>query len=206
LNYAKIDTRVKLIQHKENKGPGQAIITSYLAGLEDDMDIVVTIGGDHQFDLLEMTSLIDPIIDGEADYIKGNRFLVDAKEVMPIKRFIGNIVLSLMTRWAAGVRTIFDTQDGFVAISKDVIDIVDWDLFWKGYGYPSDFIIKIATYGFRNKDAPRRSIYLPGEKQSQIKIIKYIRKVAPMIIKGYFWRLKNKRKMNKIRKDALSLK
>ena len=73
LNYSKTDPRVKLIQHKENKGPGQAIITSYLAGLEDDMDIVVTIGGDHQFDLLEMTSLIDPIIDGEADYVKSRQ-------------------------------------------------------------------------------------------------------------------------------------
>lgn len=170
------------------------------------MDIVVTIGADHQFDLNEMTYFIDPIIEGRADYVKGNRFLVDAKEVMPLKRYFGNIMLSLMTRWAAGKRNIFDTQDGFVAISRKAIEIIDWNEFWKGYGYPSDFIVRIAAYGFRIMDAPRRSIYLPGERQSQIKIRRYIKNVAPMIIKLYFWRLKNQRRLNKKRLEYLQQK
>ena len=133
--------------------------------------------------------------DDEADYTKGNRFLVDAKEVMPNKRYIGNILLSILTRMASGVHTVFDTQDGFTAISKKVIETVNWDLFWDGYGYVSDFIIKLAAYGFRIKDVPRRSIYLEGEKQSKIVISRYIKRNFLMILKGWWWRIFHQRKI-----------
>jgi len=195
----KYDNRIILIHHEKNRGVGQAVITGYLAASKDKMDIVAGVGGDHQFDLQELPFLLDPIVEGKADYTKGNRFLVDAKYVMPIKRYLGNILLSIMTRWSSGRRDIFDTQDGFTAISKTAIDIIDWVEFWKGYGYPSDFIVRIAAYGFRIMDVPRRTIYLPGEKQSQIKIKKYIKTVAPMIIHDFFWRLKNQKRLNEKR-------
>ena len=173
-------------QYMTNDGVGNAIKIGYLESLKDNIDIVAVIGGDHQFDLEQLYLLLDPIIKGEADYTKGNRFLVDAKEIMPSKRYFGNIFLSILTRLAAGVHTIFDTQDGFTAISKEVIETVNWNFFWDGYGYVSDFIIKIAAYGFKIKDVPRRSIYLEGEKQSKIIISKYIKKNFLMILKGWY--------------------
>lgn len=199
------DPRIKIVNISENKGPGNAIIEGYIESLKDNIDIVTVCGADHQFDLEQLPFLLDPIIRGEADYVKGNRFLVDAKEVMPDKRYFGNILLSLLTRCASGCHDIFDTQDGFTAISKKVLNTVDLDLFWHGYGYVSDFIIKIAAYGFKIKDAPRRSIYIEGERQSQIKISKYVKNNLPMILKGWVWRIFNQRKLNKIRKSKLKL-
>lgn len=197
LVYEYNDPRINLIKLKENKGVGNAIKIGYKTSLENDIDIATVVGGDHQFDLEQLYLLLDPIVNNEADYTKGNRFLVDAKEKMPNKRYIGNILLSILTRMASGVHTIFDTQDGFTAISKEVIQTVDWDLFWDGYGYVSDFIIKIASYGFRIKDVPRRSIYFDGIKQSKIVVSKYIRRNLPMILKGWIWRIFKQKKIKK---------
>ncbi len=192
---AKNDPRIKVISHKINTGPGNAIITGYLSSSKDMNDITVVAGADHQFDLTEIKYLLDAIINYGTDYAKGNRFLVDAKEVMPVNRYLGNILLSMLTRIGSGNYKIFDTQDGFTAITKTVIDSVDWNYFWKGYGYPSDFIIKIAAYGFQISDVPRRSIYIPGERQSQINIKKYIKTFIPMIIKSGIWKVKNSKKL-----------
>lgn len=187
--------KITLIKLEKNQGVGNAIKLGYLKSLAHNIDITAVVGADHQFDLEQLYLLLDPIINDEADYTKGNRFLVDAKEVMPNKRYIGNILLSILTRMASGVHTIFDTQDGFTAISKKVIETVNWDLFWNGYGYVSDFIIKLAAYGFRIKDVPRRSIYLEGEKQSKIVISRYIKRNFLMILKGWWWRLFHQRKI-----------
>jgi len=189
------DPKISLIKLEKNQGVGNAIKVGYIASLQHNIDIVAVVGADHQFDLEQLSLLLDPIVNDEADYTKGNRFLVDAKEVMPNKRYFGNIFLSILTRMASGVHTIFDTQDGFTAISKKVIETVDWNLFWDGYGYVSDFIIKIAAYGFRIKDVPRRSIYLEGEKQSKIVISKYIKRNLSMILKGWLWRKFHQRKI-----------
>jgi len=191
------DPKVNLIKLAKNKGVGNAIKVGYMTSLQHNIDIVAVVGADHQFDLEQLPSLLEPIVKDEADYTKGNRFLVDAKEVMPNRRYLGNIFLSILTRMASGVHTIFDTQDGFTAISKKVIETVDWNLFWDGYGYVSDFIIKIAAYGFRIKDVPRRSIYLEGEKQSKIVISKYIKRNLSMILKGWSWRILHQRKIRK---------
>ena len=189
------DPKIKLIKLEKNLGVGNAIKVGYIASLQHNIDIVAVVGADHQFDLEQLPLILDPIVNDEADYTKGNRFLVDAKEVMPNKRYFGNIFLSILTRMASGVHTIFDTQDGFTAISRKVIETVDWNLFWDGYGYVSDFIIKIAAYGFRIKDVPRRSIYLKGEKQSKIVISKYIKRNISMILKGWLWRKFHQRKI-----------
>ena len=189
------DPKVNLIKLAKNQGVGNAIKMGYMASLQHNMDIVAVVGGDHQFELEQLFLLLDPIVNDEADYVKGNRFLVDAKEVMPNKRYLGNIFLSILTRMASGVHTIFDTQNGFTAISRKVIETVDWNIFWDEYGYVSDFIIKIAAYGFRIKDVPHRSIYLEGEKQSKIVISKYIKRNFFMILKGWLWRIFHQKKI-----------
>ena len=188
----KKDNRVRLISHQENQGPGQAIITGYLKSASDGYDIAVVCGGDNQMPLEQSNRLIDPLVRGEADYCKGNRFMHSNLENMPITRIFGNSCLSFMTKIASGYWHIFDTQDGFTAISKNAIESIDWTKFWKGYGYPSDFLIQFNIYSLRVKEVPRRAIYLQGERQSQINTPKYMLKVGPMIVSGFFNRLYQK--------------
>ncbi len=192
-NLQKKDKRIKIIKHHKNQGPGIGIIHGYKKSAEEGYDIAVVVGGDNQMDLAEVTKFLDPIIEDKADYSKGNRFMHgSAFKDMPQKRFLGNSVLSFLTKFASGYWKLFDTQDGYTAISKEMIDRVDWSKAMVGYGYVSDFIILLNVYNARIKDVPRKAIYLPGERQSQIKIVKYMLKVGPRIIKKFFWRLNNK--------------
>ncbi len=193
---AKRDPRVTLLKHEVNQGPGGAIITGYRQSSRDGYDISVVIGGDHQMDLSEVTHFLDPIIDGEADYTKGNRFVIEKFEEtvsrMPKIRFVGNWIITALTKLASGYFNVMDVVDGYTAVSKRVIDIVDWSRAWKRYGYPMDFLIRLNAYGFRVTDVPRTSIYLPGERQSQIKGASYAMKVTPMLFRAFFWRLRFK--------------
>ena len=190
----KKDKRIVLIKHKKNQGVGAAIITGYKQSAKDGYDVAVVIGGDNQMDLRDLPNFLEPIYKGEADYVKGNRFLLggNAYTDMPLQRFFGNSVLSFMTKMASGYWKIFDTQDGYTAITKEAIEKVDWSKAWKGYGYVSDFLVLFNIYHLRVRDVPRRAIYLKGERQSQIKIWKYIIKVSLMLIRRFFWRLNTK--------------
>lgn len=188
---AKQDQRIELIQHEKNQGPGSAIITGYKRSLEENHDIVVVIGGDYQMPLDCVTDFLDPIIDGVVDYTKGNRFLAGggAFERMPWIRLIGNMIISAITKISSGYYKVVDVVDGYTAISKRAIDTINWNKAWKGYGYPMNFLILLNTWGFKIMDVKRRAIYLEGERQSQIKGLRYALKVSPMLIKGFFWRL-----------------
>ena len=71
--------------------------------------------------------------------------------------------------------------------------------------FVSDFIIRIAAYGFRIKDIPRRAIYIEGIKQSQIVISRYIKRSLPMILKGWSWRILHQRKIRKkLKKNGMN--
>lgn len=192
--HADRDPRVVLLRHEVNKGVGAAIITGYLQSSADDFDIAVVVGGDNQMPLEVVDDLIDPIAKGEVDYAKGNRFLMPqvGLDGMPWTRFLGNALISISTKMASGFYKIYDVVDGYTAISKRAIDMIDWGKAWKGYGYPMDFLVRLNAYGLRVKDVPRRAIYLEGERQSQIKGVDYALRVTPMLVRGFFWRLLSK--------------
>ncbi|MBF0244170.1 MAG: glycosyltransferase family 2 protein [Planctomycetes bacterium] len=188
---AEKDPRICLIRHPSNLGVGQSIIDGYRRSLEEGVDIAVVIGGDHQMPIEESPRLLDAVIDDGVDYAKGNRFMGDgsAFKIMPKTRFIGNTLLSLMTKVASGHYGVFDVVDGFTAISRQAMQRVDWDKAWKGYGYPMDFIIRIHSHGFQIADVPRTAIYTEGERQSQIKGFRYMLRVTPMIFRAFWHRL-----------------
>jgi glycosyltransferase involved in cell wall biosynthesis len=188
---AQVDPRIELIQHETNIGPGQAIITGYQRASADDFDVTVVVGGDNQMPLDQVTDMLDPVVEGRADYTKGNRFLTPdfALQDMPWTRLFPNALISALTKIASGFYKVFDVVDGYTAISKRAIDLVDWRKAWKGYGYPMDFLVRLNAYGLRVRDVPRRAIYLEGERQSQIKGFQYMMRVSPMLVRDFFWRL-----------------
>jgi len=196
LQCAEFDHRITLLKHTTNQGPGGSIITGYKQSSADGFDITVVVGGDNQMPLEEITNFLDPIIDGKVDYTKGNRFLLsifdDTLSKMPKIRLFGNWMIALVTKIASGYYKLMDFVDGYTAISKKAIDIINWDKAWKGYGYPMDFLIRCNAYGLKVMDIPRTAIYLPNERQSQIKGPRYFLRVSPMLLRGFFWRLRFK--------------
>ena len=186
------DPRVRLIRHPANAGPGGAIVTGSRAAWDEKIDLVAVAGADHQMDLAELPRLLDPLVDGRADYAKGNRFLRPELARMPLHRFVGNIIITALTKIASGFYKTADVVEGYTAITREGIERIDWSRAWKGYGYPMDFLIRVNAHGLRLADVPRAAIYRPGVRQSQIKPLRYALRVSPMLWSGFLWRLKYK--------------
>ncbi len=104
-----IDTRVVVLRHGTNQGVGSAVMTGYRAAIADGADIIVKVDGDGQMDPALIPNFIEPILAGEADYTKGNRFFyLEEIRAMPKVRLFGNAVLSFMTKLSSGYWDVFD--------------------------------------------------------------------------------------------------
>lgn len=193
MEFARKDPRVTLLRHTVNQGPGAGIITGYRRSAADGYDITIVVGGDNQMQLAEAAQFLDPLIDGKADYAKGNRFLdsklEDTLSKMPKIRLFANWLITALTKIASGYYKTMDVVDGYTAITRKAIETVNWDRAWNGYGYPMDFLVRLNAYSLRLIDIPRTAVYLPGERQSQIKGFNYAMKVSPMLVRNFFWRL-----------------
>ncbi len=185
------DSRVLYIRHDKNRGVGAAIVTGYKLALEDGMDIVVVMAGDDQMDPEQLPNLLKPIIENNADYSKGNRLInKEFREGMSDWRSFGNALLTMITKIGSGYWNIMDPQNGYTAISRRTLEAIDIDSIYSYYGYCNDILIKLNTIGMKVEDVAIPARY--GEERSKIKYSKYIVKVAPMIFKGFLWRLKTK--------------
>jgi len=154
------DRDVTVIRHDENRGVGGAIATGYRLALAAGADIAVVMAGDGQMDPEDLPSLLVPIADGNADYVKGNRFKhPEIWTAMPKTRIVGNIVLSAATRVTSGYTHVFDSQCGYTAIHRRALASIDLDVLWARYGYPNDLLSRLYVAGVRVVDVPVRPIY-----------------------------------------------
>jgi hypothetical protein len=126
------------------------------------------------------------------DYAKGNRlFTGKAWRVIPKTRYLGNGVLSFLTKIASGYWHVADSQSGYAAVSLEVLKTIDLDRIYKRYGMPNDFLVKLNVYHFRVRDVPVNPIYGIGER-SGIKIYRVVFTLSFLLLKLFIWRLKEK--------------
>ncbi|MBX0285453.1 glycosyltransferase family 2 protein [Halomicroarcula sp. F28] len=182
------DRRVVPIRHEENRGVGGAIKTGYLAARDDRIDVTAVMGGDAQMRPELLAGVIDPIVADEADYVKGNRLLnADHREGMPRFRYVGNRILTWLTRIASGYWTIGDPQNGYTAISLHALETAGIEEMYEYYGYCNDLLVRCNVAGLRVMDVPRPANY--GEEESHIDYRSYVPKVSVMLFRGFLRRL-----------------
>ena len=183
------------IQHNENQGVGGAIKTGYVRAMEDRIDIAVVVAGDGQMDSRDIERIIQPIVRGKADYVKGNRLLSSqARGEMPAFRFVGNAILTLLTKIASGYWTIDDPQNGYTAISLRALETVDIEDMYEFYGYCNDLLVKLNANEMRVSDVPVRVRY--KNETSHINYSSYIPRVSGMLLRNHLWRLKQRYVVN----------
>lgn len=162
---AKRPNTVEIVRHPGNRGVGAAITTGYRQAFSRGCDVAAVMAGDGQMDPEDLPGLLDPIVEGRADYVKGNRFLhPEIWRAMPPARIVGNVALSAATRITSGYRHIFDSQCGYTALSRAAIAAIDLDALFPRYGYPNDLLSRLAIAGARVVDVPVRPIYGPHWK------------------------------------------
>ncbi|MBP7999380.1 MAG: glycosyltransferase family 2 protein [Chloroflexi bacterium] len=181
--------RVRLIRHEVNQGVGGSIATGYKAACADQMAVTVVMAGDAQMDPDDLPAIVGPVARGECDYSKGNRlFTGDAWNQIPRVRYLGNSMLSLLTKIASGYWHIADSQSGYTAINLKALRTINWDEMYKRYGQPNDLLVRLNIYNFRVADVPIRPIYGIGEK-SGIKPIRMIPRLALLILRLFWFRM-----------------
>jgi len=180
------DPRVILIRHETNRGVGGAILSGHRMVLELDADMAVVMAGDAQMDPAYLPDLLDPIVEGRADFTKGNRFYsVDSFQGMPRLRIFGNIVLSFLTKLASGYWHMVDPQNGYTAIARPTIERLPLDRISEGYQFENDLLIHLNVLSARLLDVPIPARY--GEEVSSIRLRRLIPTLLSLLFRG-FWR------------------
>jgi len=184
--------KVVPLHHEVNQGVGGAIATGYEWARDNAIDMAVVMAGDNQMNPDDMPALLEPVARDGVNYSKANRLIVDrAIDKVPFVRFFGNSVLSLLTKIASGYWHVSDSQTGYTVADRKVLETIDWQKMYKRYGQPNDLLIKLNVHNFIVRDVPTEPVYNVGEK-SGIKVRKVIFTISNILVKGFFWRMKNK--------------
>lgn len=186
------ERHIVLINHEKNQGVGGAIASGYKWSRDNGIDISVVMAGDGQMNPADLPSLLDPVVADRADYTKGNRLVTgEAFKRIPTIRFFGNAALSFLTKIASGYWRVADSQTGYTAINAKALKMIDWDAMYKRYGQPNDLLVRLNVEELRVQDVPVEPVYNIGEK-SGIKIRKVVFTIGGLLIRLFFWRLREK--------------
>ena len=189
------DDRVRIVRHEKNLGVGGAVMSGYSAAIRDRMDIMVKIDGDGQMDPSLVLAFVEPILRGEADYTKGNRFY-DLSRIssMPALRLAGNAGLSFLSKMSSGYWDLFDPTNGYTAIHASVAKHLPFDKISQRYFFETDVLFRLNTLRAVVVDVPMHAKY--GDEVSNLKVGKVaweffrknIRNTAKRIFYNYYLR------------------
>ena len=187
-NITRLNGKLRVMKHKDNRGVGATIITGYRKCLEENMDIAVVMAGDNQMDPAELPNLLTPLVEGTADYVKGNRMstLSDLQGMTYWRRF-GNWLLRWLTRVASGNYKLMDPQNGYAAMTQKTLKQINLDDVYPWYGYCNDILVKLSVAGARIVEVPMPARY--QSEKSKIEYSKYIPKVLMLLLRDSQWRL-----------------
>lgn len=189
------DVRVRVIRHASNQGVGGAVMTGYRRAIADGAKIIVKIDGDGQMDPALLPSFAAPILRGDADYTKGNRFWdLGQIKAMPLVRRIGNLGLSFMAKASAGYWNIFDPTNGYTAIHAAVATRLPLESISKRYFFETDILFRLNTMRATVVDVPMDASYggeVSNLKASRVLVefaVKHLRNAVKRIVYNYFLR------------------
>jgi glycosyltransferase involved in cell wall biosynthesis len=186
------DPRVELISHRTNEGVGGAAVTGYRRAAAEGIDVTCVMAADGQMDPDDLETLVRAVASGECDYAKANRlFTGQAWELIPRTRYIGNAILSFLTKIASGYWHVADSQAGYTAVNLETLRLLDLDRVYRRYGFPNDMLVHLNVWNRRVRDYPSRPIYGVGER-SGIRLWRVVPAISWLLFKGFFWRLREK--------------
>lgn len=189
------DARVRVLRNPVNQGVGGAVMHGYRQAVADGYDVLVKMDSDGQMDPRMLPRLVRPILQGQADYTKGNRFYdLTAINRMPAMRIFGNAVLSFMSKVSTGYWGMFDPTNGYTAIAAPVAAHLPTEKISRRYFFETDMLFRLNILGAVVRDIPMDAIY--GDETSHLRIsrilpeflAKHARNLAKRIFYNYFLR------------------
>ena len=176
------DPRLHVLHNGRNRGVGGAMKAGYAAALAGGAGIVVKLDADGQMDPRHIARLIAPILAGDADYAKGNRFAPasampgEARRgtcAMPARRRLANGLLSILHGAATGYWSVSDPANGYTAIRADALARLGAEALADCYFFETDMLFRLNLIGARVSDVPLPAFYPGGGSSLRF------RRVAP---------------------------
>ncbi len=155
------DPRLIVLFNEVNKGVGGAVMRGFQYVVDNDLsDIVVKIDGDGQMDPGLISSFLDPIVVGDADYTKGNRFY-NPKDVaqMPKIRMIGNVGLGFCNKFSSGYWNVFDPTNGYLAVTSYTLSQLNFSVIHNRYFFETDMLFNLHLIKAKVVDVPMKATY-----------------------------------------------
>jgi glycosyltransferase involved in cell wall biosynthesis len=182
------DPRVTVVRHRSNQGVGGAMATGFQAALEAGLDVVAKCDGDGQMDPEDLPLLLDPLLDGQAEYAKGCRFHhADELRRMPVARLAGNIGLTFLTKLASGYWHVLDPQNGFVAIDAATLRQLPIAHLARDYFFENDMLIRLNVLGARVIDVALPARY--GTETSSLSPWRTLASFPARLLRGFVRRI-----------------
>ena len=182
------DPRVVVVRNERNQGVGGAVMHGYRRAIDDGATVLVKIDGDGQMDPAILGTFAAPILHGDADYTKGNRFF-DLREIksMPLVRRIGNLGLSFMAKASSGYWDIFDPTNGYTAIHAEVAKRLPFDAISRRYFFETDILFRLNTLRAVVMDIPMDARY--GDEVSGLSASRVIGEFFAKHLRNFFKRI-----------------
>ncbi len=189
------DERVQVLYHERNGGVGAAVVTGYRQAVADGAEVIVKIDGDGQMDPGLVPRFVRPILAGEADYTKGNRFYdIEGLRSMPWLRFAGNALLSFVSKLSSGYWDLFDPNNGYTAIHARVAALLPLDRISERWFFESDMLFRLNTVRAVVVEVPMQAHYAgessslrPGRVLAEF-ASKHLRNLVKRVFYNYFLR------------------
>jgi glycosyltransferase involved in cell wall biosynthesis len=192
VNKDAVNEHIILINHLKNAGVGASIASGYKWCKDHNINCTAVMAGDGQMDPDELESICLPVINEGIDYVKGNRLIHrSAWAAIPRTRYLGNAILSILTKMASGYWHVSDTQTGYTAISNKAINAIPLYKIYRSYGMPNDLLVKLNIAFCTIREVEIKPVYFIGER-SKMKLFKVVPKISWLLFRSFFRRLYGK--------------
>lgn len=174
--------------HNKNMGLGIAFRTGMSYAMKLQPAVIVNIDADGQFNSADIPRLVKPIIDNEADFVTGSRFL-NTKKIfgMPKIRFLGNKIITRLINFLTK-NSFTDVSCGFRAYSYDTI--LKLNLF-ATFTYTHESFLSLCFQDLLIKEVPVTVSYFPNRKSKITqRLWKYAVSIIIIIIRSYCKQIK----------------
>jgi glycosyltransferase involved in cell wall biosynthesis len=180
--------RVTVITNEKNLGVGGAVLAGYARAVADGATVLVKIDGDGQMDPALVERFTAPLLNGVADYTKGNRFYSPRLLAsMPLLRLLGNSALSFVAKAVTGYWHIMDPNNGYTALHIEAYRNLETENLDRRYFFETDMLFRLNTARAVVIDIPMKPHY--GDETSSLSVGRVLLQFPPKYCNRLFKRL-----------------
>ena len=192
--------KITVVNCERRGGVGAAIVSGHKEALNERIDVVAVMAGDGQMNSAILDRILAPVVEGKADYSKGDRLSIpEHGKAMSAWRKFGNFLLTYLTKIASGYWHLVDPQNGYTAISWEALGKIDLDKVEKGFAFENDLLVKLNVCNARVVNVPMPARY--RDEKSKIRYSHFIVNTSWLLLKDFIWRIWVKH----IRRNSLRL-